>query len=160
FSGGRYRARHPIAARQTVRGGSADRRGLGVVTDTYDLIGYRVAIAAADAGLLDACRSVLARFRSESGRATPAGAAYAGVHAADGWRVESAGQCLHSAAHSDTIVQSLEWQLVADALKHRADLFHVHGAALAPPAMDGAVVLAGTAGVGKTTLALTLVARG
>jgi len=126
----------------------------------YDLLGYHVAVAVSDAAVGRACRSVLASFAIDAPGAETAVQSYAVVRADDRWHVEAGGRRLHSADDPRTAVAVLEWQLVTDALKHRPDLFHVHGAALASPELDGAVVLAGATGVGKTTLARALMGRG
>jgi hypothetical protein len=130
------------------------------VTVVYDLLGYHVAVTAADVAMGRACQSVLASFAIDSPEAETAVQSYSVVRADDRWHVEAAGRRLHSATDPRAAIAALEWQLVTDALKHRADLFHVHGAALAPPSLDGAIVLAGAGGVGKTTLARALMERG
>ena len=130
------------------------------MTVVYDLLGYHVAVTASDVTMGRACQSVLASFAIDSPEAETAVQSYSVVRADDRWHVEAAGRRLHSATDPRAAIAALEWQLVTDALKRRPDLFHVHGAALAPPALDGAVVLAGAAGVGKTTLARALMDRG
>jgi hypothetical protein len=129
------------------------------VTGLYDLLGYRVAVTVADP-LDSACRSVLANFAIDAPGGEAAAQSYSVIRADDRWHVEAGGLRMHSVADERAAIATLEWQLVSDALKHRPDLFHVHGAALAPPELDGAVVLAGAAGVGKTTLARALMDRG
>ena len=130
------------------------------MTALYDLLDYRVAVTVSDVEVGRACRSVLANFAIDAPEVNNAVRSYAVVRADDGWHLEAEGRRLHSVADKRAAIAILEWQLVTDALKHRPDLFHVHGAALAPPELDGAVVLAGSAGVGKTTLARALLARG
>jgi hypothetical protein len=130
------------------------------VTAIYDLLGYRVAVAVSDTVVGRACRSVLASFAIDAPAAEAIAQSYSMTHADGRWHVEAGGRRVHSVADPQTAIAALEGQLVTDALKHRSDLFHVHGAALAPPALDGAVVLVGGAGVGKTTLARALLARG
>jgi hypothetical protein len=129
------------------------------MTALYDLLGYRVAVTVSDP-LEGACRSVLANFAIDAPGAEAAAQSYSVIRADDRWHVEADGRRIHSVADERAAIATLEWQLVSDALKRRPDLFHVHGAALAPPALDGAVVLAGAAGVGKTTLARALMDRG
>jgi hypothetical protein len=130
------------------------------VTALYDLLGHRVAVTVSDVEVGRACRSVLANFAIDAPGAEAAVHSYSVVSADDGWHVEAGGRRMHSVADQRAAIAALEWQLVTDALKHRPDLFHVHGAALAPPELDGAVVLVGATGVGKTTLARALLARG
>lgn len=130
------------------------------MTAAYDLLGYHVVVTASDAAVGRDCRSVLANFAIDAPGLGTAMQSYSVVSADDRWHVEAGGRRLHSVADPRAAIAALEWQLVTDALKHRADLFHVHGAALAPPTLDGAVVLAGAAGVGKTTLARALMDRG
>ena len=130
------------------------------MTGVYDLLGYHVAVTASDDAVGRACRSVLASFAIDARGAETAVQSYAVVRADDRWHIETEGRRLHSADDPHAAVAVLEWQLVTDALKRRPDLFHVHGAALAPPELDGAVVLAGATGVGKTTLTRALMDRG
>ncbi len=130
------------------------------MTAVYDLLGYHVSVTASDAAVEGTCRSVLANFAIDAPAAGTPVQSYSVVSADDGWHVETGGQRLYSSADPRTAVAALEGRLVIEALKRRADLFHVHGAALAPPELDGAVVLAGTTGVGKTTLARALMDRG
>lgn len=130
------------------------------MTVVYDLLGHHVAVTASDAAVGRACRSMLAGFAIEPPDRATAVQSYSLVHEDDRWHIESSGRRLHSVEDPRAAIATLEWQLVTDALKHRPDLFHVHGAALAPAARDGAVVLAGSAGVGKTTLARALLVRG
>lgn len=130
------------------------------MTGVYDLLGYHVAVTASDDAVGRACRSVLASFAINGRGAEAAVQSYAVVRADDRWHIETEGRRLHSADDPHAAVAVLEWQLVTDALKRRPDLFHVHGAALAPPELDGAVVLAGATGVGKTTLTRALMDRG
>jgi hypothetical protein len=130
------------------------------VTTVYDLLGYHVAVTASDVAVGRACQSVLANFAIDAREAEAVVQSYAVVRADDRWHVEAGDRRLHSADDARTAVAILEWQLVTDALKRRTDLFHVHGAALATHELDGAVVLAGPAGVGKTTLARALMDRG
>jgi hypothetical protein len=130
------------------------------VSAVYDLLGYRIAVAVSDPVVGRACRFVLANFAIDAPGSETVAQSYSMTHADGRWHVAAGGRRVHSVADPQTAIAALEGQLVIDALKHRSDLFHVHGAALAPPALDGAVVLAGEAGVGKTTLARALLARG
>lgn len=130
------------------------------MTAVYDLLGFRVAVTVPDAAVDRACRAVLANFATDVPASLRPMRSYALLSTDDRWHVESDGQRMYSGADPRDAVAALEGRLVLDALGRRPDLFHVHGAALTPPDLDGAVVLAGEAGVGKTTLARALMERG
>lgn len=80
--------------------------------------------------------------------------------AAGGWEFWSGGTRTHQATTLEDGLLALEWQVVTDLLARTDDRFHLHGAALADPSGSLSVLVLGESGVGKTTVALALIARG
>jgi hypothetical protein len=131
------------------------------VGPTYDLLGYRVAIATPDDEVARACASVLREFVAAPDPDSRDPIHTYSVYHVDGqWHVEEEGQTLQRVADLAAVPAAVEWRIVNAALKHRADLIHIHGAALAVPECGTCVILAGASGVGKTTLALRLMEGG
>ncbi len=130
-----------------------------MTAEVYDVLGFPVALRASDTTARAAVASIFSGFSTVP---LPPGAAssdYELTSAPDGWIVRASGALVQSAQSLEDGLATLEWHVVSSALARRADLVHLHGAALRVPDSSSGLVLAGQSGCGKTTLALGLMAR-
>jgi hypothetical protein len=131
-----------------------------VVVEGYDILGYRVAVGVTPPDARAAVRSVLRGFGPVALDPALRIPRYDLAPAPTGWQVSTDGGLVQVDGGFLSSLSILEWHLVAAALNHRSDLFHLHGAALCLPATRAGIVLAGESGRGKTTLTLALMFRG
>lgn len=127
--------------------------------DEYDVLGYRARAGGTPPRGYTAIRQVLRGLSAPT--ATPGDLpTYELVDVDGAWHVRLDGYPIHIDTIFDTCLSVLEVQLMKDALARRHEWFHMHAAALAAPSGEGALVMAGDSGNGKTTLTLALCARG
>jgi hypothetical protein len=130
-----------------------------VTRDGYDLVGYRAFVDVAE-DVRPAVRSILSGFGPHEFEPALSIPTYDLAEASEGWHIRRGGTTLQIERTPEHAVDVLEWHLVAAALAHRRDLFHLHGAALSVPGDRGAIILTGDSGSGKTTLTLGLINKG
>lgn len=133
--------------------------------DRYDIFGYAAELLVADPEARRAVRWILRDFAQPAGGVGEQVARYVlsppdGASGTAAWSLRLDGALLHTDPDLPAALVSLEWQVFTDALAARPDLFHLHGAALAPPAGREALLLIGPSGSGKTTLTLALMLAG
>ena len=126
----------------------------------YDLLGYRAAVGITPPDALAAVRSVLRGFGPVDLDPALSVPRFDLAPAATGWHISVDGEVVQMDGSFLSSLGVLEWHLVAAALSHRADLFHMHAAALCLPTTPAGIVLAGDSGRGKTTLTLALMLNG
>jgi len=137
-------------------------------TDHYDLLGYRLALSIPDAEARAVAARMLAGFRLHADDGMEPVTRYVVTDKQDGSLHIPVG-CWYIAVNdaltdwyytvAETLV-GLERLIVTNALIFRADLFHLHSAALFAPSSEQGILLIGASGSGKTTLALALMLRG
>lgn len=149
--------------RQPVPGTDAPAPNAGldpaVHFDEYEVLGYRALVGAPAPHPLAEVRSLLRGFgpRPTGDQALPT---YELAVVTGRWQVSCGDMVLPMDRDFATALSVLEWYVVRDALAEHDELFHLHGAALATPSGNGALVLAGSSGSGKSTLTLALMERG
>lgn len=136
--------------------------------DHYDLLGYRLALSIPDAEAHAVAARMLAGFRLNTDDGMGPVTRYVvtdkqdgSLHIPDGCWYISVNDALTDWYYTiaETLV-ALERLIVNSALIFRADLFHLHSAALVAPFSEQGILLVGESGSGKTTLALALMLRG
>lgn len=130
-----------------------------MVREAYDLAGYHALVGASSPNLLPAVRAVLRGFGPVA-LVKPNLPTYDVTGGGTEWHIRRDGTTIQVDATLNGALGVLEWHLIAAALDHRRDLFHLHGAALSTPDGRAGIVLAGDSGSGKTTLTLALITRG
>lgn len=140
---------------------NAAATGLDLVRETFDVLGWRVAVGASSAEAGDAIRNLLRGFGPIAVEADAELPRYDLTEAPEGgWQVRVAGEVVGSGDNLDAALGSLDFLLTTGGLERRVDIFQLHGAALCAPTRRGGIVLVGDSGVGKTTLTLGLMLSG
>ena len=135
--------------------------GLDVARETFDVLGWRVAVGASSDQARDTVRNLLRGFGPIAANADAVLPRYDLTQAPEGgWQVRVADEVVGTGDNLDAALGSLDWLLVTGALERRDDIFQLHGAALCTPTRRGGIVLVGESGVGKTTLTLGLMLSG
>jgi hypothetical protein len=127
--------------------------------DEYDVLGYRILAGAPGPHPLAEMRRLLEGF----GPITPSGDALPAYELAvvgGRWHARWGRTVFPMDRDFESALTFLEWHIISDALTGHPELLHLHGAALATPRGEGAVVLLGRSGSGKSTLTLALMEHG
>jgi hypothetical protein len=148
----------PVAVGPAAAGGMADL----AYCSTYDLLGTLSQVATSSVELQETLDRLNSEFRVDASAMRPGRhvVRYEAIyHATAGmWELTCDGAELPWFSGLLGAVSYLEWHLCDRAIEHRQDLLHIHGAALA--GAEASLLLPGTSGIGKTTLALAAALRG
>jgi hypothetical protein len=125
----------------------------------YRLLDYTIAITVPDTETGATLHAVLSGFPAAEVAAGTARYAI-GRDAAGAWWVDAHGSRILSGVSRVDALLGVEWHAVSDVLAATPHLLHLHGAALATPSGDGALLVLGASGAGKTTLVLALMTLG
>jgi len=135
--------------------------GPDLARETFDMLGWHVAVGASSDQALDAARNLLRGFGPIAANADADLPRYDLTQTPEGtWEVRVGGEVVGTGDNLDLALDSLDYLLITGALERRDDIFQLHGAALCTPTRRAGIVLVGESGVGKTTLTLGLMLSG
>ncbi len=151
----------PYESSSSAATGTADRQASpAIVREVYALHAYRAAVGAESPEARAFLRRVLCEFGPVNAAAETGLRRFDVIATPVGWSVRVDEAVVDEAGEFVKAVGMLESHLLAAALEHDDDLFHIHGAALSVPIRRAGIVLSGYSNNGKTTLTLGLMLRG